>query len=332
MFIGATAVTRADPVTIAWTLPEGVSAGAINWPVPEKETDKAGDTALVTYIYTHQVVLLTPIKLADSLRPARSRSRPPCIGWSARRILRDDRWRSRRDVHHRGGNKTVSRMPHFDRAMAQKGSAACRVGRGFGVLAEQPSRKQFAAGHHRVEKWQRRRRIFIQTPAQIFPWMETTETLPASNGVIRLRKMLTKNDASMAEVEVTGVLVGDADSPQARELKSRWPSSLRRQAEKKSAAPVASAALATMLVVCLPGRADSERHAVRPAGHRAENIWLCQTIGREAGAGAEFGIGVWSGSSRFFPDSGRIGHRCANGRAAWPIGATSFAIPRCKWR
>jgi thiol:disulfide interchange protein DsbD len=53
------------PVSIAWTLPDGVSAGPINWPIPEKEVDKAGDTAFITYIYTRQVVLLTPIKLAE---------------------------------------------------------------------------------------------------------------------------------------------------------------------------------------------------------------------------------------------------------------------------
>src|SRR5580658_3321547 len=51
------------PATITWTLPDGVSTGPIHWPIPEKEIDKAGDVALVTYIYTHQVVLLTPIKL-----------------------------------------------------------------------------------------------------------------------------------------------------------------------------------------------------------------------------------------------------------------------------
>ena len=56
-----------DPVKITWRLPDGLSAGEINWPVPEKEVDKAGDTALVTYIYKRKVVLLTPIILADSL-------------------------------------------------------------------------------------------------------------------------------------------------------------------------------------------------------------------------------------------------------------------------
>ena len=58
-----------EPVGIKWTLPEGISAGPINWPLPHKQVDKAGDSALVTYVYSGQVVLLTPITLAAGLGP-----------------------------------------------------------------------------------------------------------------------------------------------------------------------------------------------------------------------------------------------------------------------
>lgn len=50
---------------IAWQLPAGVTAGAIQWPVPEKLPDED----LTTYIYTNEVVLLVPLKLAADLRP-----------------------------------------------------------------------------------------------------------------------------------------------------------------------------------------------------------------------------------------------------------------------
>ena len=53
---------------IKWILPAGITAGEINWPVPVKETDTAGDSSLVTYIYTNQVVLLIPLTLDKSLR------------------------------------------------------------------------------------------------------------------------------------------------------------------------------------------------------------------------------------------------------------------------
>ena len=50
---------------IEWQLPAGVTAGAIQWPVPEKLPDED----LTTYIYTNEVVLLVPLKLAADLRP-----------------------------------------------------------------------------------------------------------------------------------------------------------------------------------------------------------------------------------------------------------------------
>jgi thiol:disulfide interchange protein DsbD len=50
---------------IEWQLPAGVTAGAIQWPVPEKLPDED----LTTYIYTNEVVLLVPLKLAADLGP-----------------------------------------------------------------------------------------------------------------------------------------------------------------------------------------------------------------------------------------------------------------------
>ena len=38
-----------SPTTINWSLPEGVTAGEIEWPVPEKSTVSSGDVSLVTY-------------------------------------------------------------------------------------------------------------------------------------------------------------------------------------------------------------------------------------------------------------------------------------------
>ena len=50
---------------IEWQLPAGVTAGAIQWPVPEKLPDED----LTTYIYTNEAVLLVPLKLSGDLRP-----------------------------------------------------------------------------------------------------------------------------------------------------------------------------------------------------------------------------------------------------------------------
>ncbi len=50
---------------IEWQLPKGVTAGAIQWPIPEKLPDED----LTTYIYTNEAVLLIPLKLAADLAP-----------------------------------------------------------------------------------------------------------------------------------------------------------------------------------------------------------------------------------------------------------------------
>lgn len=50
---------------IAWTLPEGIEAGAIQWPLPEIHT--ASD--ITTYVYHDEVLLLVPLRLAPDLAP-----------------------------------------------------------------------------------------------------------------------------------------------------------------------------------------------------------------------------------------------------------------------
>lgn len=51
------------PTTIQWQLPPGVTAGEIQWPLPEKLTIEG----LTTYIFHDEVILLVPLKLAADL-------------------------------------------------------------------------------------------------------------------------------------------------------------------------------------------------------------------------------------------------------------------------
>jgi thiol:disulfide interchange protein DsbD len=51
------------PTKIDWELPKGVSAGPIQWPVPEKLPDED----LTTYVYKDEVVLLVPLKLSPEV-------------------------------------------------------------------------------------------------------------------------------------------------------------------------------------------------------------------------------------------------------------------------
>ena len=53
------------PTGVKWDLPAGISAGNIQWPVPEK----LPPDDLVTYVYEREVILLVPLKLAPDLPP-----------------------------------------------------------------------------------------------------------------------------------------------------------------------------------------------------------------------------------------------------------------------
>ena len=50
---------------IKWQLPPGITAGEIQWPLPEKLLDED----LTTYVHRDEVVLLVPLKLAPDLKP-----------------------------------------------------------------------------------------------------------------------------------------------------------------------------------------------------------------------------------------------------------------------
>lgn len=54
-----------EATRLFWSLPDGISAGPIEWPVPEKLV--AGD--LVTYVFHDRAVLLVPLKIPENVAP-----------------------------------------------------------------------------------------------------------------------------------------------------------------------------------------------------------------------------------------------------------------------
>lgn len=62
--------------SIAWQLPPGIRAGAIEWPVP----DKTGEKELTTYTYENEVVLLVPLELAADM-PAGQVELKATVSW-----------------------------------------------------------------------------------------------------------------------------------------------------------------------------------------------------------------------------------------------------------
>ena len=64
------------PTTIEWQLPEGITAGAIQWPVPET-LEAAGIT---TFVYDDEVLLLVPLSLSRDLTPGPKRIKA-AVAW-----------------------------------------------------------------------------------------------------------------------------------------------------------------------------------------------------------------------------------------------------------
>jgi len=54
---------------IEWKLPDGITAGAIQWPVPEKNTMPAGNLNFITYVYETETVLLIPLTVSANVSP-----------------------------------------------------------------------------------------------------------------------------------------------------------------------------------------------------------------------------------------------------------------------
>ena len=64
------------PTSIKWTLPNGITAGEIQWPLPEKMPPDE----LVTYAYEGEVMLIVPLKLAPNL-PAGPEELKASLSW-----------------------------------------------------------------------------------------------------------------------------------------------------------------------------------------------------------------------------------------------------------
>jgi thiol:disulfide interchange protein DsbD len=239
-----------DPVKIAWTLPDGVSAGEINWPIPEKEVDKAGDIALITYVYTRQVVLLTPIKLADGLRPGpvNLKAAAHWMECSQECVMSEGEARATLNV-------AADVKPSAEAAMIEQWRKK------LPMPAEAGAAEAYWQGSQIVSN---ARPVIIAwkngaPPADFYPYASphfsvdgATETLLGEGGAIRLRKMLTKNDAAWPD-RLAGVLVGRADSPQPQGIEVSLAIQPPPAPEKKGAAPVPPAALATMLLFAFLG-------------------------------------------------------------------------------
>jgi thiol:disulfide interchange protein DsbD len=198
-----------EATQIKWTLPDGVTAGEINWPLPFKEIDTAGDTALVTYIYMNRVVLLVPLTV-DKSRPAG----PLTLTASAK-------WMECSDICVMADKEASATLTVGDESKPSADAATIESWRAQVPAPDTTSRA--TAYWDGAPSKDNGRGLIIEwktnaTPADFYPYANTnfevdgmTTTLPGPAGMIRLRKIVKKSEGDWPK-EIDGVLVGKNDS------------------------------------------------------------------------------------------------------------------------
>ena len=93
---------------IQWQLPPGVTAGDIQWPLPEK----LPPAEVTTYGYNNEVVLLVPLKVAADLKPGMALDLKANVSWlECKEECIPGSANVEGNVEHRPGNQKFRRLP-----------------------------------------------------------------------------------------------------------------------------------------------------------------------------------------------------------------------------
>jgi thiol:disulfide interchange protein len=214
------------PTSIKWTLPKGIKAGEIQWPLPTKRTETEGDLALVTYVYEDQTMLLIPLEI--------SKDAPP----GPMELAGNVSWQECEKLCVQGHIDVTASLTIGDQSKASAAAPAIEKWKQKVPREAQPKAKAYwesanATGEERavIVEWET-----SATNADFFPYKiegfdvsgKTERTI--SGSVVRLKKTVSKSEGSWPK-NLTGVLV--AGTP---------PSGIEVNLAIDSAPPVAAAA------------------------------------------------------------------------------------------
>jgi thiol:disulfide interchange protein len=186
--------------SIDWTLPKGVTAGGIMWPIPEKEPI----FTFLSYVYGGKIMLLVPLKVDPSAAagPLEIKGR---LNWQecdasvcvpaheaiSAQLAVGPEAKTSKDAASIDAAK--SKVPLIDPALAvsvhwENEDAEKRL-----LVIEWPSTKPVAEAD------------FFPYAADKFEVQGETERLPEANGKIRIRKAVTKSEGEWPD-KISGVL------------------------------------------------------------------------------------------------------------------------------
>ena len=191
------------PTQIEWQVPDGIRAGEIQWPVPEKITE----SDLTTYVYHDETLLIVPLTLPDHL-PAGRKALKAQVSWlECERVCLPGK-----------GEVTASlevgpeSKPSADSGLF--GAWKKKLPRTDSRVAARAWWEKEADGDTRpvlLEVSMKEGEDFLPYSSKDFEVQATTEKLPAVGDQIRLRKLVKKSEGNWP-ARLQGILVGKPGS------------------------------------------------------------------------------------------------------------------------
>jgi thiol:disulfide interchange protein len=197
------------PTTIDWQLPRGITAGNIQWPVPEKlmDTNQAGSAAedSTTYIYNDEVVLLVSLKLAPNLPPGplELAAKVSWLECAVQCLPGSTRVQAKLQVGtNQAASKDAELLASWERKLPRTGD-----GLSARVWWDGPAKGDLRL---LVLQWNSATPVpeadFFPDSSEQFEMQGTTERLPAETGKIQVGKQVKKLSGDWP-AEISGLLV-----------------------------------------------------------------------------------------------------------------------------
>jgi thiol:disulfide interchange protein DsbD len=293
--------------TITWQLPPGISAGAIEWPLPEKLP--ADD--LTTYIYHDEAVLLVPLKLSADLKPG------------PLEIKADVSWLECEKACVPGEANVTAKIeigpdskPSTNAALLQTWQK--KLPQSAANLSASATWEKAASGDWRplILEWSTANPVsepdFFPDASDAFEVQPATEILSIAPDKVRLRKVVKKLEGDWPK-EISGVL-GQKSGGETHGYAAHRRGFGTGRFQHARAIALANAPLR------LHRRIDSKHHALCAAGHRAENSWFRRPVQGSAGARAQTRIDLRGGCPGFVRRACGPRHRRESRRASGRLG------------
>jgi len=190
------------PTKIDWTLPPGVTAGGIIWPVPEKYEVEG----LITYVYHNEAMLIIPLSIASNASPG------------AIELKAKVSWLECAESCFPGNQPVAAKL--IVGVESKPSSNAPLIGMWQKKLPQPPPASFARAWWEKEAEGDKRPLLIEWTPSQpakkfdFYPHTSTnvavqtaTDIVSAETGKVRLRKPVEKLDGGIWPREVSGVLI-----------------------------------------------------------------------------------------------------------------------------